>query len=427
MIEKNIEILDTVYFLVSRYGYEQVKLSPHDKDFYLFNSKAKQFSLIRLTTNSIYDYKDNKDSILKKAEQVGNLFNTKVNLLTIHFTEEEGDLFFEPGYYQAIMNRNFISPILLKEFPSIKSALLPLSNDLQSDLDNRHERFKDLNKKRFEKMIVKQKEKKPFKLKLVHIIIALNVIMYIAGYFISLMTNRSFSMVFMGALYKPLVYGANEWWRIITSGFIHADFLHILVNMIALLQLGTLVEEVYGKKQMAFIYTAGLLSSSLMALTNQSPEYLTIGASGAIFALLGAVIVYLFSSGLFKIKGIRTQIVRTLMINFLISLIPGVSFYGHLGGLLGGSIAALAVNKAASVKSAVTPAIISLAMIISGLFSYAIFIDDNLYPLNRDLDRLIVVGYYKLGMERRAERLVDMYTIYYQEIGEDFQWKDKLY
>ena len=104
MNNETLHMLDIVYFLVSQHGYEQVKLSPNDHDFWLYNRNHTKFKVIRLTTESMSMYKENKDIVLQKAKKVGDLFNQAVDLLNIHFTDEDVLLFFEPGYYQAQVN-----------------------------------------------------------------------------------------------------------------------------------------------------------------------------------------------------------------------------------------------------------------------------------------------------------------------------------
>ncbi len=421
MNKKVIEMLDIVYFFVSQYGYEQVKLSPHDDDFWLFNRNHPKFQVIRLTTESMSKHKENKDVILEKAHKVGDLFNKNVELLNIHFTDEDLNLFFEPGYYQAQINENTISPMLLEHYPNIRIAQVSVGNDLRVEMDARQAKFEQFNKSRMSQAKIKARAKNREKaFGITHVIIIINVLVFLIGLFITSKSNANVSSIFMGALYKPLVYGANEWWRLFTAGFIHSDYLHLIVNMIALNQVGTMVERVYGKKEFGIIYIVSLLASSLLVLANENPFYVTLGASGAIFGLMGAVIVYLFSSGLYKVKAIRDQIIWTLAINLFISFLPGISMYGHFGGFVAGILAALAVSKANSIKSAVLPSIISLCVIMVSLLTYTTMFDEKLYPLNKKLDVVIVAGYHVLGFEDKSEKLYKMYVEYYKNVGEEF-------
>ncbi|MBI4884691.1 MAG: rhomboid family intramembrane serine protease [Actinobacteria bacterium] len=129
----------------------------------------------------------------------------------------------------------------------------------------------------------------------------------------------------------------HEWYRLITSGFVHFGFIHLAFNMFALYQLGQLVERAVPHIQFALLYFASLLGGSLGVLlvegTGRSP---TAGASGAVFGLLGAAAVGLHRRGINVFStGIGTALLLNLFITFSI---PGISIGGHLGGLVAGAI-----------------------------------------------------------------------------------------
>ena len=425
MKQKAIQMLDVVYFLVTKYGYEQIKVSGSDDEFWLYNKERPRFNTIRLTTDSLSKLKESKNEVEQKAKNALVKLNDQPDIMSIHFTHDDTNLFFEPGLYQGKVNSEEISPILVEEFPGIQYSLMPIGTDLKHELSKRQVKFSSYKQRESQPKVdmkaLRSELKKNFKFTWTHGLILINVIFFIVGLIVQYLSNQTFSMIFMGSLYKPLVYGANEWWRIITSAFIHADFFHILINMMALVQTGILVERVYGKKEMLFIYFSAMLTSSLLALINMSSSFQTVGASGAIFGLMGAIIVYLFSSGLYKVPNIRNQIITTLLINVIITFMPGVSMYGHLGGFVGGVLAAMFISKAQTLKSAKTSALISLSMLIGGMFMYAYQFDTNLFDTRVDLDKMIVANYYKLGFEKHAENLIGDYIIYYDRIGEEFK------
>ena len=92
-----------------------------------------------------------------------------------------------------------------------------------------------------------------------------------------------------GDLYGPYVVEYGEWWRIVTSAFLHASLTHIAFNMIALYQLGNSVELVYGRVRFLVLYLIAMVGSGIAVLVfNYSVP--TLGASGAIFGLFGALI-----------------------------------------------------------------------------------------------------------------------------------------
>ena len=127
----------------------------------------------------------------------------------------------------------------------------------------------------------------------------------------------------------------GEWWRLITSGFLHFNILHIAMNMFALYQLGLLLEPALGRLRFGSLYFASLLAGSAGAII-ASPHVNTGGASGAIFGLLGAAIVGLHRRG---VNVWKTGLGPILLINLVITFgIPGISIGGHLGGLVAGGI-----------------------------------------------------------------------------------------
>lgn len=134
-----------------------------------------------------------------------------------------------------------------------------------------------------------------------------------------------------GALYGPLV-ATGDWWRLVTGAFLHAGPIHLLFNMVALLWFGRPLETVIGSVRFVGVYLAGALAGSAGALL-LSPTSPTVGASGAIFAILGAGLV-LERKRIYVFGGAALAfIVLNLVLTFTIS---GISIGGHLGGLAGG-------------------------------------------------------------------------------------------
>lgn len=169
-------------------------------------------------------------------------------------------------------------------------------------------------------------------------IIIVNVIVFVAD----LLTNHA--LLAAGALYPPAVQ-AGEWWRLITSGFLHYGFAHIGSNMLALAIAGPLVEYCYGGARYFAIYMIALLGGSFLAFyTTLGTNAATAGASGAIMGVFGAMVVLAF-----KLPRIREALLRTAVFPIILTIgygfvNPGVSMAGHIGGLLAGSLAAFALD-----------------------------------------------------------------------------------
>jgi membrane associated rhomboid family serine protease len=149
----------------------------------------------------------------------------------------------------------------------------------------------------------------------------------------------------MGALSPSSALVAGQWWRIFTAAFLHAGLLHIGVNMISLWSLGRFIEWAVGPVKMLAIYLVSLIVSGLGVVFLSSPAYAdvgTVGASGAIFGLFGA----LFAIGL-KLGKPGMQMVKSnigiLVVNIFLSLLPGISWQAHVSGAVAGFVLAFAI------------------------------------------------------------------------------------
>ncbi len=180
-------------------------------------------------------------------------------------------------------------------------------------------------------------------------LIAINVIVFLAeGHHAFTISGSVSGKVYEeGALIgslagKGVAYG--EWWRIVTSGFLHENLIHIGFNMWVLYYLGVMLEPALGRLRFALIYGVSLLCGSFGALL-VTPHSPTVGASGAIFGLLGAAAVELRAR---QIPLFQTGVGGLIVLNLIISFsIPGISWGGHIGGLIGGALAAAVLRLGA--------------------------------------------------------------------------------
>lgn len=131
---------------------------------------------------------------------------------------------------------------------------------------------------------------------------------------------------------------SGDWWRIVTSGFLHAGLLHIGLNMFALYILGGLLEPAIGTPRFVALYFVSLLAGSAGVIL-LSPNELSVGASGAVFGLMSAAFIVARHRG---IEQLAQQIGFYVVLNLAFTFgVPGISVGAHLGGLVGGAIAAL--------------------------------------------------------------------------------------
>jgi membrane associated rhomboid family serine protease len=149
------------------------------------------------------------------------------------------------------------------------------------------------------------------------------------------------SLISDGAVLGPAI-NDGEWYRIVTGGFLHAGILHLGLNMLVLWILGRLLEPAIGTPRFLGIYFVSLLAGSFGALV-ADPGVPTVGASGAIYGLMGATIVIARRRG---VEEIASQIGIWLVLNLVLSFsINGISVGGHIGGLIGGTLAGLLLSQ----------------------------------------------------------------------------------
>jgi membrane associated rhomboid family serine protease len=173
------------------------------------------------------------------------------------------------------------------------------------------------------------------------VLVAINVAVYLlelgAGGDVNGTGNEIFTK---GVLFGPFV-ADGDYWRLFTAMFLHYGPFHLGMNMLALWWFGAAIEQALGRGRYLLLYLVSGLAGSAGALVF-SPDSATVGASGAIFGILGAALVlerqrtYVLGGGAFGI------IALNLVITFAL---PGISIGGHLGGLAGGSLGVVALSR----------------------------------------------------------------------------------
>lgn len=168
--------------------------------------------------------------------------------------------------------------------------------------------------------------------------LVINITVFIAGFILDLF---DISLLDLGFLHRILVFNYGEYYRIITSAFLHANLIHLAFNMIVGLYLLTAgLERIIGTKKTAAIYVLSLLfSAGFVMLWNEVMGNMggTVGASGAIFGALGSLLyISIYRHDLMH-KGERQWIWQLIIINMIFTFVMGnISVPGHLGGLASG-------------------------------------------------------------------------------------------
>jgi membrane associated rhomboid family serine protease len=185
-------------------------------------------------------------------------------------------------------------------------------------------------------------------------LIAINVVVFLAEGSFTFSGGPTGKVYEEGALFgnlrgfPTLGVAHGQWWRIVSSGFMHENLIHIGFNMYVLYILGQMLEPALGRVKFGTIYAVSLLCGSFGALL-VSPHTPTVGASGAVFGLMGAAAVEMRAR---QIPVMQSGVGGLILLNLVISFaLPGISWGGHIGGLIGGAVAMLVLQLGARHRS----------------------------------------------------------------------------
>lgn len=343
MNKKDEIVMKILHYFVTEENYKPIILKGVQNEIWLENFD-KDLKLIRININYIHNT-EQYDNDLWKANIIRKNIGKKTlslstNMLNILIDTSE-DL--KPTDMKNIrsLKINKIGDIkknklLLNLFPSIKEKLTTKKSDINEFMKLTDE----LNQKTYneEKKLDKIfKDKKPM---VTEVLIGINIGIFVLM-LISSMLGSNLSSVFT-------YYGSNSYeliqqegvlglYRLVTSMFIHADIFHIFFNMYALYVVGSQVERYYGKKKFLIIYFISGIFGSLFSNVFMLPNSMSIGASGAIFGLFGALGYFAYNYRAILGNFLKSSIIPVIVINLCLGLfISGVDVSCHIGGLIGG-------------------------------------------------------------------------------------------
>lgn len=195
-------------------------------------------------------------------------------------------------------------------------------------------------------------------------LIGINIAVYLAG--------MIFPGVFQHFAFAPIL-GYFEPWRFLSTAFLHNGVLHIVLNMYALWIAGNVLERFLRWWRYLLLYLLSALGGSVLVLlfagnSTQAWVQATVGASGAIFGIFGAIVVIQRRLG-----GDATQIMGIIIINMILSfVVPNISWVGHLGGLLTGVVVALSYTR--TLERPMTHRARNISAIIASALIFAVLV-----------------------------------------------------
>ena len=373
--EKELLSMKIIHYFIINENYAPIVIKGVDDEVWLEN-KNNAYSIIRIVTKHIHNKEQYDFDVLKTkhiAKQIKRkTFDFSMNVLSIYidnaYDVEQQDI--NSKYISITVNddndfknNDFVS----KRYKDVDKNYnydvegFDLMNKITFEIGNK-------NLKESEKRESIMKSKKPI---ITFSLIIINVIIFALMYAFGSGSENSETLVKFGANYLPLTK-SGEYYRLITSAFLHIGVIHLLLNMYSLYVVGTQIEYFYGKIKYVLIYLFSAIMGSLFTVVLSSSNTLAAGASGAIFGLLGALLYFGYHYRGYIGNVIIKQVIPIVLLNLYIGYVtPGIGNAAHIGGLIGGYIIAMAVgfdkeDKASKINGIIISIILAAFMIYLG-------------------------------------------------------------
>lgn len=348
-------VMKLLHYFIIEQNYNPVVLHGAKDEIWLEKSDG-DYKIIRIVSNYIHNNEQLNFDIYRTKQII-----KKIRKKMFLFKVPSLSIFVNLGDNVEIdkVNSDYIDLANLNSFEDIKNydfIINSFPNILTVEQDNKEgiELFvkltNDINKKNKEENDKAQEifsKKKPI---VTYLLLAINILIFIfmvfqSGNIWNIDTNTIYQ--FGGLVSIDYWQNIYDCFSIITSGFLHAGILHLLFNMYALYVIGPQLESFFGKVKYCIIYIGSIIFGNLLSLLFLNGNYVSCGASSAIFGLLGALVYFGYHYRVYLSDVIKSQIIPLIAINLIIGLCcSGINIVAHIGGLIGGVL----VSKAVGVK-----------------------------------------------------------------------------
>ena len=341
--EKNVIVMKLLHYFITEKNYNPIILQGVENEIWLENLNS-ECQVVRIVSGYIHNNeqfgfdKFKTQRIVKKIKK--KTLSLNINVLSIFvnlgdnvkFDEPVPNLFWVRASDEKELEK---SSIIKKKFPDLPKKLIYNEKGVELFMKI----TKDINKHNQEDSKKVEKVFKPKFPTVTYAILAINIIVFI----IPLLYGQSEAMVAQFCVHGPSIrYG--QYYRLFTGMFLHGSIFHLIFNSYALYVIGSQIESFLGKFKFLIIYLAGGLMGSLFSITFNG-NAASIGASGAIFGLMGALVYFGYHYRVYLGNVIKSQIIPLIVFNLVLGFVmSGVDNSAHIGGLIGGTLATISLG-----------------------------------------------------------------------------------
>lgn len=362
--EKNLMTMKLLHYFITERNYNPIILQGVENEIWLENLNA-DYEIIRIVSGHIHNDEQYGFDVFKTKRIV-----KKIKRKTFSFDMNVFSFFLDVGEDVKLKNdKNFEGVIISSENDMDKNKTLnSIFPDLKKKTEYKENGFElfmkitnDINSHNQEDS---KKVEDVFKIKtpyITYIIIALCCAFYIVPL---LMGFDKFNYLIENFSVNGKAIRSGEYYRLLTGTFLHGNLLHLFCNCYSLKVIGTEIESYLGRKRFLLVYLISALFGSLLSIVFNVDVY-SIGASGAIFGLLGALLYFGYHYRVFLGNYIKTQLLPFIILYIIIGFgLSGIDNFAHIGGLIGGILA----TKSLGVQNKSTKSEMINGWVMTGMF-----------------------------------------------------------
>ena len=380
MNKKDELIMKLVHYFITEENYNPIIVNGVKDEIWLENSEGP-YHIVRINSNNIFNKEQLKfdnykiENIVKQIKK--KTFSFNVNTLSILLDVNEDLEIEKTKNINPVALSNDCLKItnvdILEAFPDINEKMLNESKGIDLIVNV----TKDINEKTEKDNRLYDKVFRPKKILVTPILIALCVIMFLVTVILAgskaFADSDIYTLLLLGGNLRSLIQ-AGQVWRLVSYMFLHASLIHLLVNMYSLNIIGTQIENYLGKTKYLIVYIVSGICGGLFSVCINS-NIVSVGASGAIFGLMGALLYFGYHYRNYLGNVVKTQILPIVAINLGIGfLVSGIDNACHIGGFVGGLLSAMALGLEGKTKRSEQISGIICLIALIGALSYMLIV-----------------------------------------------------
>ncbi len=361
---KDLIVMKLLHYFITEKNYSPIILQGAEDEIWLENLSG-DYAIIRIVSNYIHNDEQLNFDLFKAKRIV-----SKIKRKTLSFHMNVLNIYTDLGDNAHLEKMNQMDCMFLydeqdlKKYPFIQKYFPDISNKLVFHEDGLKLFIKitnDINQKNKREA---EKAESVFQKKTPWVTYIL-LILLVCCYVIPIFFGNYEKILNDFCLYGPYIKNYHEYYRLFTGGFLHGNLIHLLLNCYALYILGSQLESFMGKAKYLCIYIFSLFMGSLLSITFS--DYASIGASGAIFGLMGSLLYFGYHYRIYLGNTLKSQIIPLIILNLLFSFfLSGIDVFAHIGGLIGGFMITMALGV--KFKSTISERI--NGFIVTGIFAF---------------------------------------------------------